>query len=219
QGAFVHPWYLFDRNLRAEMFATPWQPEARRRARLIFSGDAASPRRRLLVERCRRFVERRSDAHLIRTYEEALSSPSWPRAEEKLVVWMETQAGQKVNLIPWADWPAVLRNCDFCLCPPGYEQKSHRVVECLLQGAIPILHCPEEYDIGMRDGVNCIIVRNGDWETGLARAMDCDFAAIVRMRTEVAELVNKHLSHRGCAQRWLRFMGLDPAALDGVSAA
>src|SRR5262249_9405495 len=104
QGAFVHPLFLFDPELRAEMFGVGWQPDSPRRAALIFAGDAASPRRRILLEQCRRFMEKRPDAHIVQTYDEALSSPSWPKADKKLVLWMAALEGQQ-NTIAMALWP------------------------------------------------------------------------------------------------------------------
>ena len=209
QGAFVHPRFLYDDTCRVQMFGIDWRPEAQRGARLIFAGDAISPRRVVLVEQSRRFVEKRGDVEIILNYEEGLGldTRAAPKSGKHLVFWLAT-FDDSPNQIPMIHWPAVLRNCDFCFCPPGYEQKSHRVFECLLQGSIPILHCPYDYDIGMRDGVDCIIVKDGDWETGIKRAMECTPDEIIRLRRGVAALADRHLHHRGSAQRWLNFMGI-----------
>ena len=207
QGAFVHPRFLYDDPYRVQMFETPWRPETQRGARLIFAGDAISPRRRPLLERTRPFVEQWPDIEIILNYRDDLDTIAAPKSDKKLVLWLATY-DDGLNQVPIIKWPAVLRNCDFCFCPPGYEQKSHRVFECLLQGSIPILHCPYDYDIGMRDGVDCIIVKNGDWKTGIKRAMECSPDEIVRLRRGVAVLAERHLRHRGSAQRWLNFMGV-----------
>jgi hypothetical protein len=158
---------------------------------------------------------------MISEYDDSTLSPAVSPGK-KPVLWLPVLPGQSQK-IPMIKWGAILRNIDFCFCPPGYEQKSHRVIECLLQGAIPIVHCPQDYDIDLQDGVNSIIVRHGDWQTAVARAMDCDLADIVRMRHGISKLVAAHLTHRAAAQRWLHFMGigakLSLASLDESAAA
>jgi len=206
QGAFVHPYFLGDLELCREMFEEPWEVGTLRNIRLIFSGDAASPRRRVLIEEMRKFIMQRTDVRLVSEYQEALSGRLGP-GSQKSVLWLPG-FNPSANIIPWAKWPPVLRQCDFCLCPPGYEQKSHRVVECLLQGSIPILHCPNEYAIGLTDGVDCIVVRDSDWQTGVRRALEFDANMVAQLRGNVARLVTDELSHEATARRWLGYMGV-----------
>jgi hypothetical protein len=212
QGAFVHPLYLFRPDYREAMFGTPWRPETRRAARVLFSGDAGSPRRRALVAEIGAWLDRRPGVRMHRSYDAcAEATKDAPDGSALDIFWLATLPGQ-TQMIPMLQWPAMLRACDFCFCPPGYEQKSHRVVECLLQGAIPVVHCPEEYDLGLVDGENCIVVRRGDWRRGVEWALTASPDHVLRMRKAVGRLARDHLHERGMAQRWLRYMGLEREA-------
>jgi Exostosin family len=206
QGAFVHPYFLADEALRHAMFDTPWDARHLRKVRLIFAGDAASPRRKKLLEDLRQSLEKRSDVKFICNYKEAMAAPDPGSGAEKPILWL-AEYERFANRIPWHDWPVVLQESDFCLCPPGYEQKSHRVVECLLSGSIPIVHCPEEYAIDLEDDVNCIVVRNDDWEQAVRRALSYDQGGIRLLRHNVWKLLTRKLSHRAVTERWLGYMG------------
>jgi hypothetical protein len=84
------------------------------------------------------------------------------------------------------------------------------VIESLLQGAIPILDCPDEYDIGLKHGIHCLVVRDGDWGGAMRQAILCEMTKIVEMRRAIRELVQRHLNEQAMAERWLNKIGLAP---------
>jgi hypothetical protein len=99
----------------------------------------------------------------------------------------------------------VLTDMDFCISPPGWGWYTHRTVEALVRGSIPILAEPDVYNLDLRDGENCIVVRNGDWRGGTRRALDMRESEVVRMRTCVLALRENSLlpdivAERFCSQ-------------------
>jgi hypothetical protein len=208
QGLFVHPRFLREPGLRAEMFAFGWPPDAIRPIRLFFSGNPQPELRRRLIGEIGAFIESRPEIRVLHRYQESLL-PDVPSSAEKAVLWMiradehDHQWWLREDVVPPPKWPEVLRLSDFSLCPPGYERKTHRVIESLLQGAIPILDCPEEYDIGLRDGHNCIVVRSGRWIEALQRVLQMREGDILGFRRAVSDVVANRLLPRSAAQEWL----------------
>lgn len=81
----------------------------------------------------------------------------------------------------------VLTRSDFTLCPPGYSLITHRPIEAMLRGSIPILHASELdlYDVKLIDNVNCVAVQEGHWPAALERCMHLNEKAIISMRRNV----------------------------------
>ena len=215
QGYFTHPKFLREPVLRAEMFSGGWEAAESRPVRLIFSGNPEPESRRRTVESLRGFLQRRADVRILNHYEELPSQPA-PTVGTNSVLWMVRAPVQdplwylRRDVIPPAKWPAVMRLCDFAFCPPGDERKTHRVVESMLQGVIPILDCPEEYDAGLRDGVNCLVVRQGRWQEAVQHALELSQPEVQRLRQAVQSAALKHLHHAGTARNWLTRLGLLP---------
>ncbi len=210
QGYFVHPNYLSDAMLRQEMFGSFWNPETLRKFHVIFAGAMSDVPDRVSIAKQTpdRFKSARNVA-FITDYDLSepllLDTPS----DARLILWLPTWPGQQ-HRIKQEQWPATLRNCNFCLCPPGGERKTHRVIESLLQGAIPILDCPDEYDIGLKHGIHCLVVRDGDWGGAMRQAILCEMTKIVEMRRAIRELVQRHSNEQAMAERWLNKIGLAP---------
>jgi len=214
QGYFVHPNFLREAELHEQMFERGWDPAADRPVRLIFSGNPEPPTRINLLRQLQHFLSNRHDVNILTGYDDVLAGLKGQANKKKNVLWMARAGGEdpkwhlRDDIIPPAKYPAVTRHCDFVICPPGHERKTHRVIESLLQGAIPALDCPEEYDVGLKDGVNCIVVNGGRWEQGVARALDYNSVQIKEMRNEIAALSKNYLHHYGAASRWLRRLGI-----------
>ena len=213
QGYFVHPKFLRDPALGAEMFGAKWSPDQSRPVRLVFSGNAEPETRRCLMEELDQFLKSRSNVRLVNHYKDMAQESILAPDAKALVLWM-VRAGSndrrwdlRQDVVPPVKWPGVLRLCDFVLCPPGYERKTHRVVESLLQGVIPILDCPEEYDLGLGDGVNCLVVRDGSWSAALNRALRISEPEILRLRRNVWILAQAKLRIPCAAQDWLKKFG------------
>lgn len=210
QGYFVHPRFLRESALREEMFAGNWLPDRTRPVSLMFSGNPQPESRMQLVEDLRRFIAESSKARIVDHYKDLVLSSS---CGETQVLWMsrtdphDRQWHLRDDVVPPAKWPQIMRLCDFAFCPPGYERKTHRVIESLLQGTIPILDCPNEYDIGLRDGENCIVARKGRWTDALRRALEMSDGDVRTMRLAVFDVARERLHHTGAAKNWLRRLG------------
>jgi len=204
QGYFVHPKFLREPDLRNEMFNVRWDPNKPRTVRLVFSGNPEPEFRRRLVEQLRCFVEAQPGVQIINHYEN-LATPL-AREGDKRVLWMvranphDPRWYLRNDIVPPLKWPGILRLCDFVFCPPGYERKTHRVIESLLQGVIPILDCPQEYDLGLQDNVNCLVVRRGRWQEAMQRALQFRLPDLVRLRKVIKTLAEDHLQHLGSAR-------------------
>jgi hypothetical protein len=219
QGYFVHPKFLREESLRKEMFDVAWSPDERRPVRLVFSGNPQPDTRMRLVNSVRSFLASwpavRLVDHFTRLSDDARMDG------DRVVLWMvradpnDPKWDIRDDVVPPSKWPAILRLCDFAFCPPGHERKTHRVIESLLQGVIPILDCPEDYDIGLRDGENCLVVRRGDWIASVQKALEMAQPEIRRMRQVVLSVARNHLHHAGAAQDWLKKLGLVGAAGSG----
>lgn len=214
QGYFVHPKFLHEPALRAEMFADDWSAETPRPVRLFFSGNPEPDSRRRLVEELKEFLLTVPAIRFLDHYEQ-IQMPSALNASDRLVLWMVRAEPHdplwymRSDVVPPALWPRVLQMSDFALCPPAHERKTHRVVESLLQGVIPILDCPEEYDIGLRDGVNCLAVRYGQWKKAFQRALEMRAEEVIQLRRAVRGLALAELHPHGAARRWLQRLGVE----------
>jgi hypothetical protein len=86
-----------------------------------------------------------------------------------------------------------LTDLDFCISPPGYEPYTHRTVEAIVRGSVPILAEPRAYDLDLRDGENCIIVNDNNWLQATRRALDLLPSDVLRMRRAVLALREERL--------------------------
>ena len=83
----------------------------------------------------------------------------------------------------------------FTLCPPGYSLITHRLVESLLRGSIPILNENELdiYNLGLEDGVNCISASPENWQETIKRCFNMSEDEIVAIRKNIQKLVTEQL--------------------------
>jgi hypothetical protein len=106
----------------------------------------------------------------------------------------------------------ILSRSDFTLCPPGYSLITHRPIEALLRGSIPILHGDELdiYDIGLKDGVNCIAVAQGRWREAIGRCRGMDENTRITLRRNVRTLADKRLLYESSSRSMRLRLGLEP---------
>ena len=210
QGYFINPHFLRDSGLMGAMFANDWTPQENRPWRLLFSGNPEPEARRNIVTEVQAFLLASQNVNLERHFSDIRDATN----NRLKVLWMvradpnDPQWAMRADVIPPLKWPGLLSRADFSLCPPGYENKTHRVVESLIRGAIPILDCPEEYDLELKDGVNCLVVKNGDWEQQVQRALSLEQSDIQTMRCSIQVLREKYLTCEAMGQHWLRKCGL-----------
>ena len=104
----------------------------------------------------------------------------------------------------------VLTRSDFTLCPPGYSLVTHRPMEALLRGSIPVFNVNELdlYDIGLVDGVNCITVRDNRWDTAVGQLMDLNHDKLQKMRINIRDMLEKHLLYDVSSMQMRKRLGI-----------
>lgn len=124
----------------------------------------------------------------------------------------EPRVGKRMRWLTYSDTqPAalsgleflrVLTDSDFTLAPRGYSLITHRPVEALLRGSIPVLDAQELglYDLNLRDGVNCIAVIAGDWAGALDRILAMGEQEIRAMRRNIADLLLDRVKYPALAR-------------------
>jgi len=191
-GIDVHSNFLLDPRLREIMFAGDWEPQQHRRHRLNFIGTPSPDSRARMLQDIEAFLVRRGEC-LARAPDQSGD-----------ILWLngvEVPAGQFCQL---------LTDSDYTLCPPGHVRLTHRVVEALVRGSIPILHADELplYDLGLESGKNCIAVRPGGWGEALAAALEVGHASTEQMRANILQMREAHLTIAASNRRLCRRLGI-----------
>ncbi len=151
--------------------------DAPRRWRVGFLGNRQPPERMARLAQCKCAI---GAGHRVKWHEYGGWESAGPRGIEPLE-YMET-----------------LSDMDFCISPPGWGlQWTHRTIEALVRGSIPIIEDPQVYGLELHDGENCIVAKPEDWGTAVRVALDTAEADILRMRRNVIALREaKLIPHR-----------------------
>ncbi len=139
-GFDVHSQFLTNAELFRAAFDTPWDPERPRPFRASFLGCLDPWSRRGFLQHLRPFFQSEN------------------------MFWHEYSDGSGSGVSAYR-YLQILEDSDFALCPPGYSLVTHRPLEALLRGAIPVLNESEMplYGIHLENGKNCFAVRHNDW--------------------------------------------------------
>jgi len=101
----------------------------------------------------------------------------------------------------------------FTLCLPGYSIITHRALEAIHCGSIPVI--PEEsvpqYLLPLEHGRNCLLVKRDDWESALAELSALDREQIFEMQNAVKNLACHEASIPALEKKCLRQLGLKDA--------
>ena len=125
--------------------------------------------------------------------------------------WHEYPDAAPVGLDP-IEFLNVLSRSDFTLCPIGYSLVTHRPIEALLRGSIPVMsaHDLDLYGIELKDGTNCIAVSDGDWPTTIQRLRTIEESEIVAMRSSIYSMFDDRLNYKALSNRMrIRFGVVD----------
>ncbi len=199
-GYFINPDFLRDPELRQSMFDVDWFPGEKRPIRIIFAGNPEPPGRRKIVEELTKWLSQQSTWPMIRSLDEWEQCLESSGSGKLANLWMvrgdpnDRNWEARGDSIPPKRWANVLKSTDFSICPPGYEAKTHRVIESLLCGSIPILDCPEEYDIGLKHEFNCLVVTKNDWIGVVSKALNYSPERIAAMREGVLQCRGRYLT-------------------------
>gem|GEM_PF-3087369 len=161
-GFDVHSQFLRNPELFKAAFYAPWDPERFRPFRASFLGCLDPPSRRGFLPQLR------------------------PLFRSEDMFWHEysDRSGSGVSARRYL---RILEDSDFALCPPGYSLVTHRPLEALLKGSIPVLNASETglYGIDLQDGKNCIAVRRNDWVDAVQRIRKMDTSDVLSLRRNI----------------------------------
>ena len=189
-GFDVHSKFLQSDALFRKIHATDWSVDEPRRLRLNFVGSRDPARRGEALERADR---------------------GWQSAgerDDRRVLW-KVYSDDQPGALPESEFVDILSDSDFTLAPPGHSLITHRPVEAMLRGSIPILNAREApiYELGLRDGENCLLVRNDDWAAAVHRALAMEPAEVRRMRTHILSARRTRLDYPVLAAAICRRLG------------
>jgi hypothetical protein len=116
--------------------------------------------------------------------------------------WHEYPDAAPVGLDP-REFLDVLSRSDFTLCPIGYSLVTHRPIEAMLRGSIPVISANELdlYGIEFKDGTNCIAVSGGDWPNAIQRLARIEENEIIGMRSNIYSMFDDRLNYEALSKR------------------
>jgi hypothetical protein len=182
---YLHPQYFMPADL-SNAFSVIKSSE-QRRFRLGFLGNCQPPRRAAELAQCRQAIDE-AGITVIGSNLESIDSTNQ-------AVWAEYGGSDSTgpNGLDPSAYLRILANMDFCISPPGWDRYTHRTVEAIVRGSVPILAEPRAYDLGLRDEENCIIVNDGNWLEATRRALGMPQSEVLRLRSSVLALREERL--------------------------
>jgi len=118
------------------------------------------------------------------------------------VIWIDYGDDGHSNALSPEDYIDTLGEMDFCICPAGWDGNwTHRVIESICRGAIPILPDPHLYGLSLHDSVTCLIVEN-NWASTISRALCLPTSRIRQMRQNLREMRERLLIPSAVAKRF-----------------
>lgn len=179
-GAYIHPQLFFNDAWRKVVFGSVFGETPRRYA-IGFIGCRNPAERARQLEGCARAIREKGIA--------IVDPETWKGGEGRPAAWFDygDEPGQRRGLEPM-DYITLLTEMDFCISPSGYLGWTHRTVEAVIRGAIPIIADPDFYNLDFKDGENAIIVKGNDWHDAVRRALALSADDVGAMRRRVLEL-------------------------------
>ena len=182
-GFDVHSQFLHDSTLFHAMHARDWNPEAPRPIRVNFLGSRDPSNRARILDTLRPMFP-------------SASGGSASAVHGMIGYWHEYPDVAPIGLDP-LEFVSVLSRSDFTLCPCGYSLVTHRPIEALLRGSIPVLSANELdlYGIDLIDGTNCVGVQDGHWSQALQQLAGTKEQTLIEMRRNVHAMFDSDLRY------------------------
>lgn len=178
---YIHPQLLTGELLR-QVFSD-FSMTKDRQYSIGFIGNRNPPERERVLAECRRAIDQ-TDARAL---------------------WIEYGDDEHHKAFSPQEYIEALGRMAFCLCPAGWGGNwTHRVVESLCRGAIPILPDPHLYGLGLQDSETCLTVRGDDWNAVISRALRLPDSKIRAMRTNVLALRDDILAPSAASRRFCK---------------
>jgi len=130
------------------------------------------------------------------------------------IMWHADRPGSTRNR-PLNEYLDTLCNSYFTLCLPGAVLTTHRALEAIQCGSIPVLPAESisQYRLPLAHGRNCWRVTHNNWETALAALSALDQNQIFEMQTAVRSLARNEASIPSLEKKCLHHLGLEHAQL------
>lgn len=172
-GFDVHSQFLSSAPEREAMHACDWSPATARPYLVNFLGSRDPQSRLAVLETVRHLFVSPSG--------EAVSTPAG-----KQMYWCEYSDAVPGGLPP-SQFVDTLTKSDFTLCPRGYSLVTHRPLESLLRGSIPVLRADELdlYGVALVDAKTCIAVGDEGWTAAIQRILALPESQVMAMRRSV----------------------------------
>jgi hypothetical protein len=128
------------------------------------------------------------------------------------VVWHADRPGS-TRARPLNEYFDTLRHSFFTLCLPGCTVITHRVLEAIHCGSIPVLskESAPEYLLPLEHGRNCLLVTNDDWASALGALSALDQKQVLEMQNAVKNLARNEASIPALEKKYLHLLGLNGA--------
>jgi len=187
-GFDAHSHFLHDPEAFRAIHARDWDPDARRPIRANFLGSKDPAIRTSVLDTVRPLFRRAGE------------NPT-PASTGKSMFWHEYSDAAPDVLDP-LEFVKVLTRSDFTLCPRGYSRVTHRPIEALLRGSIPVLAADELdlYGIPLEEGVNCVGVPRDEWARAVAELADFGEQELARMRANIHAMFARYLDYAAISQ-------------------
>jgi len=188
-GFDAHSQFVHNHELFRAMYARDWNPDVRRPIRANFLGSRDPAIRRRILDSVRPSFQPASES-------------SQSRASNKPMRWHEYSDAAPIGLDP-REFIRVLSDSDFTLCPRGYSLVTHRPIEAMLRGSIPVLSENELdlYGVELKDGLNCLSVHDERWREAVERLARAEESEIMRMRMKIDSMFDEFLDYPAMAKR------------------
>jgi len=195
-GFDIHSQFLHSEQSFHAIHDRNWNPESQRPILVNFLGSQDPSVRKRILDSVRTLFMQDSDNQLT-------------RLTNKQMHWTEYSDASPAGLSS-KEFLDVLARSDFTLCPLGYSLVTHRPLEALLQGSIPVLSSAELdlYDLGLEDGINCIAVKDGQWHNTVEELARINDENIVEMRRNIFAMLDNTLCYKAASERMRKRLGL-----------
>ena len=195
-GFDAHSQFIHDEGLYRAMHARDWDPASRRPILANFLGSQDPDVRKRVLDSVRSL------------FQPAEHGTSF--AGSKSMRWHEYSDAAAIGLDP-REFVKVLSESDFTLCPRGYSLVTHRPIEAMLRGSVPVLSTNELdlYGVDLKDGVNCVAVQDGRWREAVESLARFDESEITGMRAGIHAMFDDYLNYPAMAKRIRGRVGVD----------
>ncbi|NQU95337.1 MAG: hypothetical protein HQ549_03795 [Candidatus Omnitrophica bacterium] len=193
----VHPQFFINKNWGKKLFEEIKDPSKSRTFKITFIGNKEPPEREATL----RFIVRRL-SNLNNVVLSDKFPPTDMDTEKTKILWIENDLKHPERSLSPGLYADALGDSDFSVCPLGWGGNwTHRVIESLLRGAIPIVEDEKIYNIELADMENCIVVKNADWNEAIERVSGLSLSEICRLRSNIVKLRDEYLLPEVAASR------------------